>query len=619
MPSPLVRRGIWTIGIAVVVAALAFMALPYLASTRIVRDRIAWEMGAWSGYRVTIEGRPHIVIWPKFRAVLSDVTLSDWARPDDPPVLQAESVEIDLSAMAALRGDVVFSTARLIRPTLRLKPAEKGLLLPAIPSGGRFARSIDTARALVAADANNPDVSKLPADPFGTVEFTDGRVVALAGGKDTDVATGLNGRVNWAALNGGGQFSATGIWRGESIAVDMASAKPLLLFGGGIAPASVSLKAAPATFSFEGNASLSQNAYLDGAVKFSAPSVRRALDWLQAGIAPGAAIGAVSFSSKVTAGSGRVKFDNAQIALNNNPGTGALDFSFTEARPVMAGTLAFDTLDLSAFLSAFTPLALPGGQDAKDTDASFANRLDLDLRLSAAHAMAGTVQLADVAATAQVKNGLAVFDISDATAFGGNVQASVRLDRKPQGTEAEIRLLAADVNGASFGAAAGMTRLVPTGTGTVSLILKGPGKAWDSILESADGSISATFGAGTLTGLNLPAFLKRSQQGGFFALDDVADGTVPVDGVELKATISKGVARIDKAEANSAKSKIWLTGIVPYAGRGLALSGGIIQPNQTAPADNGQAPTTPSQASFFVGGTWTTPFISPIKTGVSGQ
>ena len=35
------------------------------------------------------------------------------------------------------------------------------------------------------------------------------------------------------------------------------------------------------------------------------------------------------------------------------------------------------------------------------------------------------MSLAEVAATAQVKNGLAVFDISDASAFGGNIQSSL--------------------------------------------------------------------------------------------------------------------------------------------------------------------------------------------------
>ncbi len=603
-------------GIAAVIVALAFAGLPYIASTRIVRDRIAWEMGAWSGYHVTIEGAPRILVWPTFRAVLTEVTLSDWSQADAPPVAGAESVEIDLSAMAALRGDVVFSAVRLIRPTLRVERTEKGLYLPAAPTGGRIARSINAARALVAADPTNPDASKLPSDSFGTVEFRDGRVVTSLDGKDTELVTSLNGKVNWAALNGGAQFSATGIWRGEAVSVEMTSARPLMLLAGGTAPLAGSFKAAPAAFSFNGTASLAQNAYFDGTAKLTAPSLRRMLEWSQAGLAPGAPAGPVSVSSKVSAGIGRIKFDSAEISLNNNPGMGALDFSFTDARPIMSGTLAFETLDLQSLLATFTPLSLPKAQGVREADADLATRFDLDLRLSASHATAGATQLTDVAATAQVKNGLAAFDISDASAFGGTVQASLRLDRRPQGAQAEIRLRASDIDGAAFGAAAGMTRLVPSGKGSVSLILKGPGMTWDSILENADGSISATFGAGTLSGINLPAFVKRSEQGGFFALDEVSDGTVAVDGAELKATISKGVARIDKAEAASPKSKIWLTGIVPYTGRGLALTGGVVQPNQTAAPAEGQSATTPKQVPFFVGGTWSTPFISPIKAGL---
>ncbi|RVC54975.1 AsmA family protein [Mesorhizobium sp.] len=624
MPSSLIRRGVWAVGVAVLVIALVVAALPLIASIRIVRDRIAWEMSAWSGFRVTIDGSPRIEVWPTFRAILTDVTLSQWTETDAPPVIEAERVEVDLSAMAALQGDVVFSTARLVRPTIRVQRTAKGLFLPAIPTGGRITRSIDTARGLVTANPQKPDLGKLPSDPFGTVEFRDGRVVASIGGKEQEILSSLSGQANWAAMNSNATLTATGIWRGESVAVDFASAKPLVFFAGGAAPITLSFKAAPASFSFDGIASMSDNAYFDGQAKFAAPSLRRVLEWSQAGIAPGAAIGAVSVASKVTAAAGRVKFENTTVALDNNPGMGALDFSFSEALPVISGTLAFDTLDLRSFLSAFTPITPTGEAGPGEIDTSFADKINLDLRLSAAHATAGPVQLADVAATAQVKNGLAVFDISDASAFGGNIQSSLRFDRKPEGTQVEIRLLASDVDGGAFATAAGMTRLVPVGTATVSVILKGPGRSWNSIFENADGSVSATVGPGALTRLNLPAFLKHTEQGGFFALDDVADGTLPIDGAEIKASISKGVARLDKAEANSAKSKIWLSGIASYAGRGLALSGGVTPSGQPAQQQPSGQPTSqpaqaPNQSLFFVGGTWSTPFISPISRGVSGE
>ncbi|WP_315918904.1 AsmA family protein [Mesorhizobium sp. SP-1A] len=667
MPSPLIWRAIWAAVAVVFLAALTVAALPYVASTRIVRDRIAWEMSAWSGFRVAIQGTPQIQVWPKFSAVLTDVTLSKWTEAQEPPVIEAERVEIDLSALAALRGDVVFSTVRLIRPTIRTEPTAGGLLLPAIPTGGRIARAVDAARAVVQANPANPDTGKLPSDEFGSVEFRDGRVVTRVKDADAEVITSLTGQASWSALNDAASLQASGIWRGESVAVDLSSAKPLLLLAGGTAPVTASLKAAPANFSFTGNAGLAQNAFVDGQMKFSAPSLRRVLEWTGAGIAPGTAVGAVSVSSKFSAGSGRMKLDNSEIALDKNSGMGVLDISFAEALPVVSGTLAFDTLDLRAFLSAFTPLASVK-QVPDDIDNGFADRLNLDLRLSAAHATAGAIQLADVAATVQIKNGLSVFDISDATAFGGNIQTGLRFDRRPEGTQVEMKLLASDINGAAFADAAGMKRLVPTGTGTVSLILKGPGKAWDTILENADGSFTANFGSGNLNGFNLTDFLKHNEQGGFFPLDEVTDGNLPIDGAELKATISRGVARLDKAEVRAGKTKLWLAGIVPYAGRGLALSGDVVQsspqpapaapaasgqqpapaatpangqppapepqqpgqaPNAPAPGQNGQQPApqaaapapapAPSPApaqketSFFVGGTWSTPFISPIN------
>ena len=629
MPSPWIWRAIWAVGVVLIVATLAFAALPYIASTRIVRDRIAWEMSAWSGFRVAIDGTPQIEVWPKFRAILTDVKLSKWTETDAPPVLQAERVEIDLSALAALRGDVVFQATHFIRPTFRLDRLPNGLFTLPIPTGGRIARSVDTARSIVNANPTKPDVGKLPSDPFGALDVRDGRVIGSADGKDVEILTGLNGQANWSALNADASLSATGIWRGESIKVEMSSAAPLLLLAGGTSAVSASFKAAPANFSFDGNAGLAQNAFFDGQAQFNTPSLRRALEWLGANPAFAGTIGAVSVTSKVSGETGRVKFTGTKLALDKNPGVGALDLTFADALPVLSGTLAFDTLDLRSFLSAFTPIGSSRGQVPDEIDANFASRFNLDLRLSAAHATAGATQLADVAATAQVKNGLAVFDISDATAFGGNIQSSLRFDRKPDGTQVEMRLLASDVDGAQFGAAAGMKRLVPTGTGTVSIILKGPGKTWDSIMDNADGSISANFGQGTLTGLNLPSFLKRCKQGGFFPLDEVSDGTLAIDGAELKANISNGVARIDKAEAKSAKNRIWVSGIVPYAGGGLALSGGISQPATAPaatqqPADGAQPadapPATPgNQVSFFVGGSWTTPFVSPINGGSAGN
>ena len=89
------------------------------------------------------------------------------------------------------------------------------------------------------------------------------------------------------------------------------------------------------------------------------------------------------------------------------------------------------------------------------------------------------------------------------------------------------------------------------------------------------GLSSANFGAGALSGFDLAAFLDRTKSGGFFPLDEVSKGNLPIDGMDLEAAISKGVARIGRGEARMGDRTIRITGIVPYIGRGLALTGTI--------------------------------------------
>src|SRR5262245_27097496 len=97
MPSSMIRKSIWGVTAIAVVALLILATLPWIASTRIVRDRIALELSAWSGYRVELASGPEIQIWPIFKAVLSGVSLSDWDDKSRRPVLDAETIELELS------------------------------------------------------------------------------------------------------------------------------------------------------------------------------------------------------------------------------------------------------------------------------------------------------------------------------------------------------------------------------------------------------------------------------------------------------------------------------------------------------------------------------------------
>ena len=603
MPAPVLRRGLWALGVALLAIAVVALALPYAASTKIVRDRIAVEMSAWSGFQVSIGAPPRIDVWPGFGATLTDVTFSPWndtASAD--PVITAERIEIDLSALAALRGNVVFSEARFIRPTLYLHRSAAGLYLPTFPGGGRLSRALDTARALVAENRETPDISRLPDEKFGQIEFEDGRIVASSA-KDEDAIRDVSGKIDWPALNRPGGLTARGVWHGEPVSVDIGSASPLLLVAGANTPVSINVKSAPGDFTFGGSASLRENGYFEGKTSFSAPSLPVLLEWSALGMAIGPEIGSVAWEAHISGDRQRVKFGDASLAVNGSTGTGAVDLMMTAQRPVISGTLAFGSLDLRTLMSAL--LSLESGEPGEGNVVSgFAESVDLDLRLSANTASAGALALTNVAATAQVNDGFSAFDISEATAFGGTIQAGLRIDRaKPQ---AEIRLQALDVDGSALGSAIGMQRLVPSGKGTISVILKSSGRG-AAFLQKATGSVSANFGPGDISGFDLEDFLSRTSRSGFFGLDEVSDGSLPASSINFEASLANGVATINKAKVVSAQDSILLSGIVSYSGRGLALSGVVVptgQPPQEAP--------TASLRTFFVGGTWEAPYISPV-------
>ena len=375
-------------------------------------------------------------------------------------------------------------------------------------------------------------------------------------------------------------------------------------------PGHVAFKSSPTTFSFDGKASLSDNAYFEGNASFTAPSLLRVIEWTHADILHGTEVGSVSISSQVTGTAQRIRFEDAEIALDGNPGTGALDLLLTGNLPVIAGTLAFDTLNLKSFLSAFTPLEPSAGSGPGVVDGDFASRLNLDLRLSSKQATAGSLTLGDVAATARVNDGFAAFDISDAKAFGGNVQTGLRFDRKPEGTQVELRLLASDIDGGAFGAAAGLNRLVPVGRGTISVILKGRGTTWDTLMKHSDGSIAASFGPGALSGFDVDSFVRMLSEGRRFPLDDVSQGSFPIDAMEIKASVANGVATLETAQAGSASRQINLSGNVPYSGGRLALLGRV-GPATPVTSVDGQSGETP----FVVGGSWSLPYIAPA-TGI---
>ena len=287
-----------------------------------------------------------------------------------------------------------------------------------------------------------------------------------------------------------------------------------------------------------------------------------------------------------------------------------LDLSLGEAVPGISGTLAFDQLDLRSFLAAFTPFT-PGSDSAPGAiDVAFAEKYNLDIRLSSGQGDGRRFLLlqrrGDGAGQGRPHR-LRYFRRNDLRRHRAG-----RAPLRPQGRRRQSRDAAAgqrhryrrcrrtrQVHARGAGrqghrladAQRAGPRLEQLSRNRRRLVLGQP-----SGREASTASTSRP--SSTVSSRAASSRCARSRAGRF------------------RSTAPKSARRSPKARPASRRPKprsasaCWrCPGVIPYVGGGLALSGAVIG------RDAGSTDATTAEASFFVGGSWSAPFVSPIFSG----
>lgn len=613
MTSTTLRRtSLILVSLGIIVLAVIAL-LPVIASTHLVRDRIAEKMSDWSGYRVQFGSGPEISVWPKFRATLNKVYFSEWSKPNAAPVLQAERIEIDLSALSALRGDVTFNIVHLWRPVLLVEHDERDQLFVTLPESGKIAQAVAATRKANAQSAEDGTAAELPNDPIGSIDFAEGRILLASdeGREPEPLITDLSGRIDWPSLNRRFSLSSQFKWRDEVLALDLASTMPLMHMADVAAPVSFSLKSPKLSVSFNGTAGLDHDAMTAGALTITSSSFADAYRWLFPDSTDIINIGMLDFSSQISGTLDKLKLDSASLSLDGHSGVGSFELALFEPLPAIAGTFAFDVLDLATLSKAimpFIPAFAPADLDAEDEPGP----ISLDMRLSAARAIAGDITISELAATAQVRPDFSAFDISDGSLFGGTLQASIRSDRVENIYQHQLRVTATNIDGQEADTMFALTPFLPAAKGTISIMLRGKGDSLDALLSSADGSVSAKFGPGTFEKFSLAALTSNLEEREFFPFQTIENGQTPILGAELKANLQNGTATLSDTRIETPEHRLELKGIVPFNG-GLALVGTL---NSTLPlpqisGEDEELPEIPRPQRFFIGGSLHDAYIFP--------
>ncbi|HEV7245989.1 MAG TPA: AsmA family protein [Shinella sp.] len=576
---------------------------PFLIQTDTVGREIEKTLEAWTGADVEIGRAAEFSFWPYPRVTLGNVRVVTEGKQE---LAHIEAISASFDLFGAVRGKPVFSDFDLMRPTIRVGWDAEGVFN--WRHSGWLIQAIDATASAPEGQA----IPELPQERIGTINVADGIVeVTQDDGTTPYRISDINGNIDWPALRRPLDLTLSGVVNGEMTRWTFDCDQPLALLAGHNANMRTNLSADPTTVNFEGVANLSTNAFVAGNMMLSTPSLGHLLAWQGKDIPSVGNLGHVNVEAKVTTAGYSAKLENVKLTLDNAQATGVLDVDMPpEGVPQVGGTLAFDHIDLRAFLSAFSPGA---EQNATSIDTAFLHQFGMDLRLSAKTADFKPFSLQELAAGVRVENGRASFDVGDSGFMGGRMTGRIALNEQGFRGGGRLQMSLSNVDIGAIVNTLALPGPLPSGRGSADFELSTDRPLWATTASDMSGQFRLNMGSGTLTHFNRQAFEERAAKNAFFNFSEAADGSFDFVRADVSAKLDRGLAELTKAEIEGNEKLLTLSGMIPYRSGSVALAGAL----SDRPQADASAIVNPA-ISFFVGGSWPEPVISPLSI-LTGQ
>ncbi|OPB29104.1 AsmA family protein [Bartonella sp. WD12.1] len=514
--------------------------LPYFVSTDTIRVRVAQDLSAWTGYNVQLREPPRLKLFPYPKAFLSGVTLTSKIN-DVAPLMEAESIEVDLSLIDLLRGCVSFSETRIVRPQFVMEKPFKTVsdfFNTLSRSQGTLGLAVRNAREIVKLNPDQPDIESLLNQPFGRIVIENGVLIYRDSVSDvTEKITGLNATIDWSESTQAARFRASARWHGELTELLINADQALLLLAGGQSSLRVSFNSLRGGITFTGKARLSEYYIFDGKVSMRSPGWNQTLAWIGGNQLWGGRLKVpIVWESHFLAQPKRIEMNNITFNMGAANARGALEFDFQNHVPNIIGSLAFDTMNLNILESMF----LPVGEENEFLDMVIFDRIGLDVRISAPQAKIGKIALTNLAAAMQIKNGYGNFDLGNAHVFGGSIQSNVQI--VPNGKKARIegRVSGTSVDVQTFSEALGLTQFIHAKTDfivTIQILIS----SWSEISEKMQGQLTMNMLSGRLLKYDLNELQNKLSENEQFYLVNNHTFSTPFERLNIKAKFSDGI------------------------------------------------------------------------------
>jgi len=553
---------------AVVLVGGLLLLVPVLLPKEAVKTRIAEQISAWTGREVSVRGDPVISVFPSLSVQIDGVAISGPATMRDADLAEMESLTGSVRLLPLLIGDIEFAAFEMINPKIRL--VRDG----ADNRNWMFDSSVAALQLAFTGDV-----------PLGAFTLVDGRIDfddRLTGRRETLDAVNLE--IDWRSVSRPFVLSGSATWRGEPVSIEAGARDPVSFIKGRQTPFTARLGAALMTIDFDGTATGLKNTRFGGQLDLSSSSLRGFLGWIGNPLAEGASLAGLAISGEAAVDKDGLDISTAQVSLGGNTGTGSLRVGFG-GRPLITGTLAFQSLDLTAYLS--DPGSLRASPDWKleAIDPDWLRTVDADIRLSSEQVTAGRLSLAETATVILVEDGVLEVGIAQASFFGGALTGRLSLTDKDDGAAAQAQLRA---NGFSLAEAGRMLDLDRplSGQSSISGDLSTDGATLGDLLANMDGTVTIGAAAGALPGFGLDALAASMLTGA--PVSAINTGNEPraemaYRSVDASLKFLNRSAFVNNARLETDDFSVDLNGLIALKNGAVDLAGNMLLPDAGVP------------------------------------
>jgi AsmA protein len=586
----------------VAVIGTAILAAPFIAATDIARRSIAAQIEEWTGRPVSFRGEPHVKLFPFLSLTIEEARIGSPPDMSGEPLVVMDELTSKLRLLPFLVGRIDVAEFQLVRPHFTLTVDADGRANWPI---SQWTISEETGSTGEGASATGSDISRIGNIKLGRFRIFDGAVTYdnLRSGRHEEL-TGLDLKLDWPRVAEAAAGTGAFTWRGELVEFNGSVSEPLKLIAGEASAARFGIASKPLRVSFTGTVNSIASAQLDGTTSVTAPSVRRVSEWLGVPMGEGAILGAGLLDGNVNWIGPTLSFSNTHIELDGNRADGALSLDFSGDRPKMVGTLALQTLDLSAYLETFqATVNAEGPWPLAPIRLPLLEVADADVRLSAGEILIGAARIGKSAVSAALHDGKLAVDIGEAQFYGGSLEA-----------DAEIEMS----NSSLIGSANATIRNTPAGPalndffglsfldGPVSATIQisGRGDTWGALTGAIAGTADVQVVDGNLRGIELGQIATLA---GAPRIVDPAAGTgsIPFKSLSGSLTLGDGAIVGRDIHASGEGFTMDLGGRVSLVNDALRARGVLT----ASRADSERR--EPRDIPFVISGSWTDPYVLP--------